>query len=215
MTTVKAIIFDLDGTLADTLDDLTDAYNHGLKELHLPGHTAEQYRRMVGSGSADLCRSALPPDRTDLIDKLLELGLSRYSDHYLDKTTAYPGITELLDELTSRNIRLAVLSNKPDSFTNKIASEMFGQKRFEIITGQLDGTPPKPDPAAVLGILERMKLSPSDILYVGDSAIDMATAAAARLRSVGVSWGFGDRTELSAAGANYIIDKPNELLKLL
>ena len=215
MTTVKAIIFDLDGTLADTLDDLTDAYNHGLKELQLPGHTPEQYRMMVGTGSADLCRKALPPGRSDLIDKLLELSLSRYSDHYLDKTAAYLGITELLDELTRRNIRLAVLSNKPDSFTNKIVGEMFGPERFEIIRGQLDGIPPKPDPAAVVGILEQMELSPADVLYVGDSAIDMATAAAAQLRSVGVSWGFRDRQELQSAGAGHIIDQPAQLLPLL
>ncbi len=215
MITVKAVIFDLDGTLADTLEDLTDAYNYGLKELGLAGHNKERYRMMIGTGSADLCRRALPPDRTDLIDKLLELGLSRYSDHYLDKTTAYPGITELLDELNSSNIRLAVLSNKPDAFTNKIVAEMFGPERFEIIRGQLDGTPPKPDPAAVLGILEQMKLSPSDVLYVGDSAIDMATAAAAQLRSVGVSWGFRDRQELQTAGAAHIIDQPAQLLDLL
>jgi len=215
MTVVKAIIFDLDGTLADTLDDLTDAYNHGLKELHLPGHTKEQYKMMVGTGSADLCRKALPPDRTDLIDKLLEMSLNRYNDHYLDKTVAYPGIAELLDELTRRNIRLSVLSNKPDSFTNKIVREMFGSERFEIIRGQLDGTPTKPDPTVVLAILEQMELSCTDVLYVGDSAIDMATADAAQLRSVGVSWGFRDRQELQRAGAGHIIDQPAQLLDLL
>ena len=215
MTAIKAIVFDLDGTLADTLEDLTDAYNYGLEELDLPGHTKEQYKMMVGTGSRELCRKALPQDRSDLIDKLLELALNRYNDHYLDKTVAYPGITELLDELTRRNIRLAVLSNKPDSFTRQIAQEMFGPERFEIIRGQCDGTAPKPDPAGVLAILERMKLSTADVLYVGDSATDMATAAAAQLRSVGVSWGFRDRQELQAAGARHIIDKPAQLLDLL
>ncbi len=215
MTTVKAVIFDLDGTLADTLDDLTDAYNYGLKELHLPGHTKEQYKMMVGTGSRELSRKALPPDRTDLIDKLLELSLSRYNDHYLDKTAAYPGITELLDQLTQRNIRLAVLSNKPDSFTRRIVQELFGPERFEIIRGHRDGTPTKPDPTVVLAILEQMELSCADVLYVGDSATDMATAAAANLPSVGVTWGFRDRQELQTAGAGHIIDQPAQLLDLL
>ena len=215
MSTVKAVIFDLDGTLADTLEDLTDAYNYGLKELGLGEHNKEQYKMMVGSGSRELCRKALPPDRPDLIDKLLELSLSRYNDHYLDKTAAYPGIAELLDELTRCNIRLAVLSNKPDSFTNKIVAEMFGPERFEIIRGQLDGTPTKPDPTAVLAILEQMQLSCADVLYVGDSATDMATAAAAQLPSVGVTWGFRDRQELQDTGAGHIIDRAAELLDLL
>ena len=215
MTVVKALIFDLDGTLADTLEDLTDAYNYGLKELGLPGHNKEQYKMMVGSGSRELCRKALPPGRTDLIDKLLELSLSRYNNHYLDKTAAYPGMAELLDDLTHRNIRLAVLSNKPDSFTNKIVRGMFGSERFEIIRGQRDGTPCKPDPTVVFAILEQMELSPADVLYVGDSATDMATAAAAQLRSVGVSWGFRDRQELQSAGAGHIIDQPAQLLDLL
>ena len=212
---VKAIIFDLDGTLADTLDDLADANNYALEQLHLPGHTPEEYKMIIGTGSRELSRKALPPDRTDLTDKLLEMSLNRYNDHYLDKTAAYPGINELLDELTRRDIRLAVLSNKPDSFTKRIVQGLFGPDRFEIIRGQLDGTPTKPDPAAVLAILEQMKLSPADALYLGDSATDMATAAAAQLRSVGVSWGFRDRSELQSAGAAHIIDRAAELLDLL
>ena len=127
----------------------------------------------------------------------------------------YPGIRELLAELDSRDIRLAVLSNKPDALTKYIAVDIFGSECFEIITGHLDGTPTKPDPTSVLGILEQMKLSHADVLYVGDSAVDMATAVAAQLRAVGVSWGFRDRQELQDAGADHIIDRASELLDLL
>ena len=213
--TVKAIGVDLDGTLVNTLDDLTDANNYALKQLGLPGHTPEQYKTFIGSGSRELCRKALPRDRADLTDTLLKMVLDRYKDHCLDKTQPYRGIRELLAELGRRNVRLAVLSNKPDSLTKQIAIDIFGSERFEIIRGHLDGTPTKPDPTAVLGILEQMELSPVDVLYVGDSGTDMATAAAAQLPSVGVAWGFRDRQELEDTGAGHIIDRAAELLDLL
>ena len=212
---VKAVIFDLDGTLANTLEDLTDAYNFGLKELGQDGHTKEEFRMMVGTGSLDLCRLALPVEREDLIDKLMELSLKYYSDHYLDKTKAYPGIPELLDDLKQRNLCLTVLSNKPDDFTKRITLEMFGPERFCLIRGQCDGLAPKPDPIGVFKILEQLQLNADETLYVGDSATDMDTASAAEVRSVGVSWGFRDRPELQAAGACHIIDHPSELPALL
>lgn len=212
---IKAVVFDLDGTLVDTLDDLTDANNYALKQLGLPGHSPEQYKMFIGTGSRELCRKALPSDRADLTDTLLEMILDRYKDHCLDKTQPYQGIRELLAELNRRNIRLAVLSNKPDSLTKQIAIDIFGSLCFEIIRGHLDGTPTKPDPTAVLGILEQMELSPADVLYVGDSGTDMATAAAAQLLSVGVTWGFRDRQELQDTGAGHIIDRAAELLDLL
>jgi phosphoglycolate phosphatase len=212
---VTAIVFDLDGTLVDTLDDLTDANNYALEQLGLPTHTPEEYRMFIGSGSRELCRKALPPNHVDLTDTLLEMILDRYKDHCLDKTVPYRGIRELLAELNRRNIRLAVLSNKPDSLTRHIAVEIFGTECFEIIRGHLDGTPTKPDPTSVLAILEEMKLSPNDVLYVGDSGTDMATAAAAQLASVGVTWGFRNRQELEDTGAGNIIDRAAELLDLL
>ena len=169
----------------------------------------------IGGGSRELCRKALPDDRADLIDTVLEMTLDRYKDHCLDKTVPYRGIRELLAELNRRDIRMAVLSNKPDSLTKHIAIEIFGAECFEIIRGHLDGTPSKPDPTSVLGILEEMKLSGDDVLYVGDSGTDMATAEAAKLPSVGVTWGFRDRQELEDTGAGHIIDQATELLDLL
>ena len=209
------MFFDLDGTLVDTLDDLTDANNYALAQLGFPGYSPEQYKIFIGSGSRELCRKALPPDRANLTDTLLKIILDRYKDHCLDKTKAYGGIRELLAELNRRNIRLAVLSNKPDSLTRHIAIEIFGSECFEIIRGHLDGTPTKPDPTSVLAILEEMQLSPADVLYVGDSGTDMATAAAAQLASVGVTWGFRDRQELENTGAGHIIDQAAELLDLI
>lgn len=211
----KAVIFDLDGTLADTLQDLTDAYNFGLRRLGMPVHAPEDFKIMVGTGSLDLCRKALPAEQSDLAQKLLDISLEYYSKHYLDKTVAYPGIIELLDILAATGIRLAVLSNKPDSFVKRMSLEMFGPARFEVILGQQDGVPLKPDPAAVFVIIKQMKLANDQVLYVGDSAIDMITAAAAKVRSVGVTWGFRDRDELWSAGANHIIDRAGQLLDLL
>lgn len=215
MTTMKAVIFDLDGTLVDTLEDLADTMNYCLQALHFPMHNTEDYKMMVGTGSRELCRKALPSEHSELTDKLLDMNLARYADHYLDKTKPYSGIVELLEELKLRALHLAVLSNKPDDFVKLISRQLFGPDCFEIVMGQRDGLPCKPDPAGVLEILEQMQVAPDKALYLGDSGSDMTTAIAAGTGAVGVSWGFRDRSELLAAGANYIIDKPNELLELL
>ena len=212
---VKAIIFDLDGTLADSLEDLADTMNYCLGALRLPVHSTEAYKMIIGTGSRELCRKALPPERADLTDELLEMNLKRYAHHYMDKSKPYPGIVQALAELRRRGVRLAVLSNKSDNFVKLISGEMFGPGCFEIIVGQQDGLPCKPDPAGVLSILEQMEVVPDEALYVGDSGTDMATALAAGVTAVGVSWGFRDRSELLAAGANRIIDKPSELLDML
>ena len=170
---------------------------------------------MVGTGSLDLCRKALPPDHADLAEELLKLSLEYYSEHYLDKTRPYPGIIQLLDELHRRGIRMAVLSNKPDHFVKSTARQLFGPNRFELVVGQLDGVPLKPDPAPVLAILQQMNATPAQTVYVGDSGIDMTTACTANLLAVGVTWGFRDRQELLETGAAHIIDQPQELLDLL
>ncbi|NIA07287.1 MAG: HAD-IA family hydrolase [Actinobacteria bacterium] len=212
---VKALIFDLDGTLVDSLEDLADTMNHCLGALGLPVHETQDYRMLIGTGSRELCRKALPPERADLTNKLLEMNLDRYTQHCLDKTKPYPGIVETLDELIGRHLHLAVLSNKPDNFVKLITRSIFGSDRFEMIIGQQDGLPTKPDPSGVLDILRRMRGTPEETLYVGDSGTDMTTALAAGATAVGVSWGFRDRSELSAAGAHHIIDKPAQLLELL
>ena len=215
MTTTKAVIFDLDGTLANTLEDLADTMNYCLQTLSLPVHDTEDYKMLVGSGSRELCRKSLPPEHAELTDKLLEMNLVRYAGHYLDKTRPYPGIVEMLEELRPRGLHLAVLSNKPDDFVKLITRQLFGSDYFQVVMGQLDGSPCKPDPAGVLDILRQLRTAPDKTLYVGDSGSDMTTAIAAGAGAVGVSWGFRDRSELLAAGANYIIDEPSELLELL
>ena len=212
---VKVIIFDLDGTLADTLQDLADTMNHCLQELGFATHKTQDYKMMVGTGSRELCRKALPPERADLTDKLLEMNLTRYARHYLDKTKPYPGIVRMLQDLKSQGLHLAVLSNKPDDFVKLICRQLFAPDSFEIVLGQHDGLPCKPDPAGVLDILRQMQAAPDEAIYVGDSGTDMTTAIAAGVRAVGVSWGFRDRSELLTAGAYHIIDKPSELLELL
>ena len=212
---VKAIIFDLDGTLADTLEDLADTMNYCLGALSLPVHETQDYKMMIGTGSRELCRKALPTERADLTDKLLAMNLQRYAEHYLDKTGPYPGIVELLDELHRRDLHLAVLSNKPNNLVKLMVRQIFGPNCFEIVMGQHDGLPTKPDPTGVLDILKQMQVAPDEALYVGDSGTDMQTATAAGMYPLGVSWGFGDRAELLAGGAKRIIDEPSELLELL
>jgi len=212
---VKAIIFDLDGTLVDSLEDLVDSINYCLGVLGMPLHKTEDYQMMIGTGSRELCRKALPPEHADLTDKLLEMNLVRYAQHCFDKTKPYPGIVEALDELACRNLRLAVLSNKPDSFVKLMSRQLFGPDCFEVIMGQQDGLPTKPDPAGVLDILGQMQVAPDEAIYVGDSGTDMQTATAAEMCPVGVSWGFRDHAELLAGGAKHIINNPSELLELL
>ena len=156
---VKAIIFDLDGTLVDTLQDLADTMNYCLQELGLAVHDAQDYKMMIGTGSREFCRKALPPDSAELTDKLLAMNLVRYAEHYMDKTGPYPGVVELLKKLNQQGLRLAVLSNKPDNFVKLMSRQLFGPDCFEVIMGQQDGLPTKPDPAGVLDILKQMQLS--------------------------------------------------------
>ena len=212
---VKAIIFDLDGTLVDSLEDLADSTNYCLKALGMPVHKTEDYKMIIGTGTRELCRKALPAEHVELTDKLLEMTLAHYAQNYMNKTKPYAGVVEALDELSWRGLHLGVLSNKPDDFVNLITRQMFGPTRFEMIVGQQDGVPTKPDPTGVLNMLKEMQVGPEEALYVGDSGSDMQTARAAGMCPVGVSWGFRSREELTAGGAKHIIDKPGELLELL
>lgn len=209
----KAILFDMDGTLLDTLADMTDAVNHILSVHGWPLHTVEEVRSFVGNGARRLMERAVPPDITGAV---LEAVLAEYRDwyqaHSCVHTAPYPGVPAVLTALDAAGVKAAVVSNKPDATTKALAARFFpGLPAF----GQRDDLPPKPDAALVYCGLAALDVSPADAAYVGDSEVDVATARNAGLPLAAVSWGFRGRQALEKAGAAHIADTAEELLALL
>lgn len=211
---IRAVLFDLDGTLADTLADLANAVNWALAQLGCPTHPVDSYRLKVGDGARQLCARALPADRQDLIEETLRLMRNRYSEHCFELSRLYEGIPELVSALAQR-YQLAVLSNKPDHFTRRMIAHYFNPSPFSLVRGQLPDVPLKPDPTSALQIANELVVPPAQWLYLGDTNTDMCTARAAGMHPVGVLWGFRDREELVESGAEHIVAKPEEVLKLL
>jgi len=212
---LRAVLFDLDGTLADSLADLANATNWALTQLGCPTHPLESYRYFVGEGARQLCARALPTDKQNLVDDALRLMRERYDAHCFDLTKLYPGIPELISALAERHYRLAVLSNKPDVFTKRMIARYLNPSPFTIVRGQLPNVPLKPDPTAALQISQEIGVPPAQWLYLGDTNTDMRTARAAGMHAAGVLWGFRDREELLESGAEHIVAKPEEVLQLL
>ena len=210
-----AVMFDLDGTLTDTLADLANATNQALAVLGCPTHPREAYRYLVGDGARVLCERALPVDKQNLVTEALRLMREHYGKHWADETRLYPGIKALLTALTTRRYQLAVLSNKPDDFTKLVVAHYFSPNPFHVVRGQLAHVPLKPDPTAALQIAQELGIPPHAWLYLGDTDTDMRTARAAGLCPVGVLWGFRERAELEEAGAAHIVSTPAEVLGLL
>ena len=211
---LSGALFDLDGTLLDTLEDLADSTNRCLATLGLPGHPVEAYRYFVGDGIAALSRRALPAERRDpaTIEALQELFNRDYHGHWADKTRPYEGIAGVLDALSARRVPMAILSNKPHSFTVDMVGHFFAAWSFSAVFGARDSHPRKPDPAAALAISAKMGLAPAQMLYAGDTRIDMDTARNAGMFAVGVLWGFRPRAELVESGAQALVSRPAELL---
>jgi len=213
--TFRAVLFDLDGTLADTLADLANAVNFALTLVGCPTHPQDRFRYLVGDGARNLCQRALPADRQDLVDELLHLMRGHYDAHCFDETRLYPGIPELVTELHHRSYRMAVLSNKPDVFTKRMVAHFFPSSPFDAVHGQQPGQPIKPDPAVALQIAGEFNIPAAEWLYLGDTNTDMRTATNAGMFPVGVLWGFREKDELLATGAKELIAKPSDLLGLL
>lgn len=216
MQKFKAVIFDLDGTLLDTIQDIANAMNVVLKRHNFPTHDLNNYRFFIGSGIAKLVERALPTEISESTKytKLVEEFIEEYALH-LDKFTApYDGIAELLNKLTNLEIPLAILSNKADEFMDEVVSRHFSNWKFSVVIGARNGLPTKPDPYSAFEIAEVMKIQPSEIIYLGDSDIDMQTAVNAGMYGVGAAWGFRSAEELAANGANLVIKHPSELLGL-
>lgn len=211
---LNAILFDLDGTLLDTLADLADAANRVLAEAGLPIHPHDAYRRFIGDGSRLLITRALPADRRDppTVEVFLARFKADYGRNWHAATRPYPGIQDLLRALTRRNIPRAVVTNKPQVFAEDCLGRFFPDTVFQMVWGQKGNRPLKPDPASALAAAEHLQVAPSQCLLLGDSGVDMQTARAAGMQPIGASWGFRPVEELIAAGAWEIVDDPLEVL---
>lgn len=213
----ELVIFDLDGTLLDTIGDLSVSCNAVLAKHNLPQHTYEEYCHFVGHGVMRLVERALPEElRTpEMVASVRADFVAHYTEYIAVHTRPYAGIVALLDNLAGRGVRVAVASNKFQTGTSKLVAAYFPHIHFEAVFGQRAGVPLKPDPAIVESILAQAGAPRERTLYVGDSDVDMLTATAAGVRSVGVTWGFRDRAELAASGARHIVDSPDEIINLL
>ena len=214
---IRLVIFDLDGTLVNSLCDLADSVNYALEKSGYPTHKTDEYRYFVGNGTYKLCERALPQDKrnADEIDRLHKIFAERYNESYLNKTAPYSGIDELLTALEKIGVKFAAASNKTDVFTERIIDKLFGSKRFCAVFGKSDDRPAKPDPRIVDEILKGSGALKSEALMAGDSDVDVLTAKNSGIISVGCLWGFRTYDELVNAGADYVINKPCELLKLI
>ncbi|MBR2284283.1 MAG: HAD family hydrolase [Ruminococcus sp.] len=213
-------IFDLDGTLADTLCDLADATNHGLKILGYPEHDYDKYRYFVGNGVRKLCERALPEDKKDEADRLLELFSSYYGVHFLDKTQLYPGIHDMLKRLSADGVMLAVATNKPQTFAREITAALLPDIPFISVLGGCEERPKKPDTAVIQEILSAFSALPgspeADRVYMaGDSDVDIQTAKNAGVTGIGCVWGFRGLEELSAAGADFIARTAGDIYSII
>jgi len=216
MKKFDAVIFDMDGTLLNTLQDIADSMNMALKEIGQPERDFEYMRYSVGYGVDELARRAMPAGSAEEdVMKAVEIMRGIYDEHYKDNSKPYVGITRLLEELAELKMPFAILSNKPEDFTIRMAKELLPGIRFSTVRGVRKDRPKKPDPAVALEIASEWGISPDRIAFVGDSAIDMLTANAAGMFAVGVLWGFRPQKEIEDAGSMALISHPLELLDLL
>ncbi len=212
---VHALIFDLDGTLADSLADIADAMNAALAVHSLPAHPRDAYRLMVGEGVTTLAKRAVGAQATVPVQAVLDTYHAKYLEHAHAKTFAYPGIDETLAALAKRRVPMGVLSNKRDALTKALVALRFPTIPFVEVRGEREGVPRKPDPTAAFEMALALNVLPANIGFVGDTAVDMKVARAAGMRAIGVLWGFRDRAELEGAKAHEIIEKPSQLLELV
>lgn len=215
---MKACIFDLDGTLTNTLESMTYSVNLTLEEMGLSKITKDQCRVFVGNGARVLMEKSLKAaGDTDAsrIEEGMEIYGRIFDQNCTYHVTHYEGIPEMLKVLKDKGIHLAVLSNKPDRQTVKVVKAIFGEELFDYAQGQKEGIRRKPEPDGVWYLMEQMHVSKEECLYIGDSEVDAATGRNAGLKTIGVLWGFRDRKTLETAGADDLIDRPDELLQFV
>ena len=213
----KLCIFDLDGTLMNTIPAISHFGNTALKEFGFPEIEPDRYKLLVGNGRDLLIHRMLAEFDSDTEENFENVGKAYDSGYEADplyKTAPYDGILDLLDALKEKGITLAVLSNKPDNVTQDVVRLFFGD-RFDIIAGQKKGIAPKPDPAGVYAILEELNITAEESFFIGDTYVDISTGKNAGIESIGVLWGFRDEAELKGAGADHIVDKASEILDII
>lgn len=214
---IRAVMFDLDGTLVDSLDDIAESMDSTLAELGLAPHTRDAYCQFIGDGVRLLAKRALPPDRRDgaSVNDCVARMQRIYGERLTRHTRPYPGIAELLAQLTERGVVMAVLSNKRHHLTQRTVDELFQTTHFATVVGQREDVPKKPDPTAARQIANTLRIPTNQWLYVGDTSTDMDTARNAEMIPVGVLWGFRGANELREHGAAHLLDKPADLVDLL
>lgn len=213
----RAIIFDLDGTLLDTLEDIAISANFALTSLGFQAQEREKYRYFVGEGVFKLFENifASNPQTPEIIQKAVTLFEEHYSKQYNQNTTLYEGVSKMLTFLQKRGFKMAILSNKPDSFTKMCALKYLRQWTFDRVYGTREGVPRKPHPQGALEIADCLHVKPSACYYLGDTMIDMKTANSAGMIAIGALWGFREENELREYGAKYLAKTPSEVIKLL
>ena len=213
----KLVIFDLDGTLLNTIEDLAQAANYALEKNEFATHSMASYPFFVGNGVRRLITRVLPEDHRDeeTINHLLKDFLEFYNEHCTQYTRPYDGMPELLSDLHDMGVRMAVASNKYQLAVDKIIGHYFPDINFVAVEGQREGVNIKPDPSVVFSILAKAQVAKADTLYVGDSGVDMETARRACIDSVGVTWGFRPEKELNEYHANCIVNRPLDILDVV
>lgn len=213
---IKAVLFDLDGTLVNSLEDLAASTNYALELFGFPIHETEKYKYFVGNGMQNLIERVLPEsyrDR-DTREKVFKVFWNHYKEHYVDKTLPYNGINELLSALKDDGMKIAVVSNKAHEMTVTVVNRLFGDI-FDTVCGKVENFPAKPDPTLTLKVIDDLCVKPSECVLIGDSGMDSATAVNAGCMGIGVLWGFRTEEELRTNGAKYIVNKPCEILDIL
>jgi phosphoglycolate phosphatase len=210
----RAVLFDLDGTLLDTLADLAQAANAALTACGYPAHSAPAYRMLVGAGVRKLFERALPPGTVtpQEIERCAAVFRDAYGKGWNIHTRPYDGIRDMLAGVAQRGLAMAVLSNKPDDFTQTCVREYFPDVSFALVLGEKPGVPPKPDPTGARQIVAAIGIPREEFLYLGDTSIDMETARLAGMRPIGALWGFRSREELVGAGAEVVIEQPRDFV---
>ncbi len=211
----KGVVFDLDGTLANSIEDIANSMNTVLQERGLDTYDYSTYKTFVGKGVKNLVENALPEAKRDVatVEECFQRMMKVYDDNCVAKTSLYPGIPELLNALQDKNLKIAIFSNKANDLTQKVVKVLLANWKLEMVIGAGGDIPRKPDPKGALLISEKMGITPEELMYVGDSGVDMETAKNSGMHAVGVLWGFRDMEELLENGAQTIIHHPMDLMQ--
>ncbi len=214
---IKAILFDLDGTLADSIKDLSTSTNLALEKNGYPTRQRAEFNYFVGDGMPKMIERALPETARDedTVKKVLADFLAHYSHHYADKTSSYEGVPELVDTLKKQGLIVAVVTNKEQDMANVVVERLYGEGTFDLIFGKQEGLPAKPDPTATLLAMKQLGVEPQECVFLGDSGVDVLTGVRSGAVPVGELWGYRDEAELLENGAQYIIERPEQLLDVL